>query len=449
MNFEGKKVLVVGMARSGIGAAKLLKELGAIVTINDSSSEEVLGEKIKKLEGIYDQKILGETPSDMSTFDYVVLSPGVPTDLGFLKEAREKGVKVIGELELGYLIAKGDFIALTGTNGKTTTTTLVGDIFENSGADMRLVGNIGYPVVEKVLDSTEKSIFVTEVSSFQLETVEEFNPKIAAMLNITPDHLNRHKTMENYIEAKARIFENHGEDSFLVINSNCKDDFNLKDYPGTILQFSSKGKVDKGAFLKGDEIILKITDEKVLCNIKDLFVKGDHNYENVMAAALMAYAYGVDLEVIRKSVLDFKGVEHRIEYVEEFDGRYFFNDSKGTNPDATMVAIKAMDKATVLILGGKDKGSEFDEMVKSFGQTVDSVVALGDTKYIIEKSCRDAGFNKVYIVSDMKEAVEKAYEISSEDMNILLSPACASWDMYENFEVRGKHFKQCVKELRG
>lgn len=449
MKFQGKKVLVVGMARSGIGAVKILKNLGALVTINDSASEEKLADKIKVLEGYYDNKILGKTPDDMSVFDIVVLSPGVPTDLPFIESAKAFGVEIIGELELGYLVAKGDFIALTGTNGKTTTTTLLGEIFENSGADTKLVGNIGYPVVEKAEDSTADSVFVTEVSSFQLETIKEFNPKISAVLNITPDHLNRHKTMENYIEAKARIFENHGKESFLVINNNCINDFHLADYPGTILKFSSISQVEKGAFLKDGRIILKMLEEKVLCSVDELFVKGNHNYENVMAAALMAYAYGIDIEEIRRSVLAFKGVEHRIEYVEEVEGRYFFNDSKGTNPDATMVAIKAMDKATVLILGGKDKGSQFEEMVESFGDTVDSVVALGDTKYLIEKACKDTGFENVHIVSDMKEAVEKAFEISKENMNILLSPACSSWDMYYNFEVRGKHFKQCVKELRG
>lgn len=449
MKFNGLEVLVVGMARSGIGAVKLLHDLGAVVTINDSQNENEIKEKIAVIEGLYSQKILGSKPKNMDKYDLVVLSPGVPVDLDFLEDARFRGVKIIGELELGYLASKGDFIAITGTNGKTTTTTLVGEIFKNAKIDTEIVGNIGYPVVEKALESSDETVFVTEVSSFQLETIENFTPRVSAILNITPDHLNRHKTMKNYIESKGRVFENNDVNSFLVINSSCNNLYDLDSYNGKVLQFSSSDKVEYGAYLEDGKIIVEIEEKMTLCNVDELKIKGIHNFENVMAATLISLAYGLEIDDIRGTILAFTGVEHRIEYVGEINERYFYNDSKGTNPDATMIAIKAMDKKTVLILGGKDKGSEFTELIKSFGGKIFAVVALGDTKNKIKEACLKEGFDTIYIVENMNEAVRKSYEISCENMNILLSPACASWDMYENFEVRGKDFKDCVNKLRG
>lgn len=450
MELKNKKVLVVGMAKSGIPTVKALSKLGAKVTINDIKSKEKLKDILREIEDICDEVILGSHPQKIHEYDLIVLSPGVPTDLGFIEKARKEKKKIIGELELAYRLSRGKYLAITGTNGKTTTTALVGEIFKNADLETFVVGNIGLAAISKALETTEDTNLITEVSSFQLETIEAFKPKISAILNITPDHLNRHKTMENYIEAKANIFRNQDENDILILNydndvtrklaskANCK-----------VIFFSRKEILKEGVCLENNDIVVKLNEKKeIICNVNDIYISGKHNLENALAAVAFAIKAGIKKEVIKYTLQSFKGVEHRTEYIGEIKGIKFYNDSKGTNPDASIKAVEGLEAPLILIAGGMDKGSSFDEFVEAFDGKVKALVLLGETAVNIKKTAEKYGFYNIFIVENMEEAVEKAYEQATEKDTVLLSPACASWDMYESYEVRGIHFKDCVEKLR-
>ncbi len=434
--FKDKKVIVVGMARSGISAAKALIKAGAIVTVNDSKTDIELDFQV--------EKDFGGPPSHLD-YDFMVLSPGVPTDLPFVLEAKSK-LKVIGALEVGYLLSKGQFYGITGTNGKTTTTTLTYEIFKAAECDAYAVGNIGNSVASVAYDTTEKSHLITEVSSFQLESVDQFKVHIAAILNFAPDHLNRHKTMENYIESKCRIAENQTSEDYLLLNFDNEGTRTLdtKQFKSKIIYFS-KTPIDQGFFIDGDVIVAKFSEKVELLPLSLIHVPGDHNLENILAAVGVAYLAGVPIEAIHKAISEFRGVAHRIEYVGTHRGIKCYNDSKGTNPDSSIVAVKAMTAPTLLIAGGMDKGSEFDEFVSYF-KNVKSLILLGETKETIAEAAKKSGFDKIVYVDNMEEAVEKAFEIGEAGDLLLLSPACASWDMYPSFEVRGEHFKSCLEK---
>lgn len=449
MILQGRNVLVVGLAVSGIPVVQALHRLGARVSVNDLKSKTDLAECWDALDPLVTSWILGTHPDNASDYDLLVLSPGVPTDLPFISKAREAGTEIIGELELAYRCGKGTFIAITGTNGKTTTTALAGEIFNRAGRKTEVVGNIGIPAIEKALEATEDTVFITEVSSFQLESCTEFHPKIAVVLNITPDHLNRHKTMENYTGAKAKIFaEQTGEDT-LILNYDNLAARALADIAPAAVRFFSRVKLEPGftGVEDGWIIIREPKGDVRICPVSDLFVPGAHNLENALAAATLAYCSGIAPEVIAESLRSFQGVAHRIEFVGEYNGVRFYNDSKGTNPDSTIKAVEAMQGPTVLIAGGMDKGSEFDELVSVFGSTVTDLVLIGETREKIQESARRADFHNSILVSTMEEAVREAWRRAIHGGNILLSPACASWDMYPNFEVRGQHFKDSVKLL--
>lgn len=461
-DFKGVNVILIGLARSGTGVLKTLKELGAKVTVNDIKKEEELGGLVRDLEeqGLIDEKILGRHPESMEGFDYVVLSPGVPPGLDFIQKAVERGANVIGELELSYIINPlPEYIGITGTNGKTTTTALVGEMFKNAGVDTRVVGNIGVPVISQVLNSNERTSFITEISSFQLETVKSFKVGVAAVLNITPDHLNRHGTMENYIAAKARIFENQSSMDTAVLNFDDSAVMEMsKDIKAGKWYFSSKNRVPRGLYKKGDEIWYSGGVEGLqdihFIDCKEIFIPGDHNVENAMAASLIAVLSGIDLGTVKRTLREFKGVEHRIEFVAEHRGVNYYNDSKATNPDASIKAVEAMRGNTVLIAGGMDKENEFDQLIQSFSDKIGALVLYGETKEIIKKSALKNGFENIYSVDDLEAAVKNSNEIilKAEDSqqpykNVLLSPACASWDMYKDFEERGNHFKKIVREM--
>lgn len=451
MKFEGKKVLMVGLARSGYHAIKLLHEIGSEVTVSDSKPMDKLADLLKEVKPFIVDYIIGVNPSSCDKYDIIVLSPGVPLDLPFIQDAKEKGITIIGEIELAYQVANGNFIGITGTNGKTTTTALVGEIFSNTNEDFHVVGNIGIAATSRALNTKEETVLVTEISSFQLETIDEFTPKIGAILNITPDHLNRHITMENYIEAKKNIARNQGCKDILILNYDDAETRKIaKTVKSKIVWFSRKKIMDNGVFLVDGSIAICENGNKIdLCKAEDLFILGDHNIENAMAAVAITYNYGVEVEAIRKGLLGFKGFEHRIEFVREIDGVKYYNDSKATNPESSIAAVKAMKNKTHLIAGGMDKKSEFDELIKSFNSKIESLILFGETKNIIADCAIRNGYENIFIVNDLDEAVNKAFEVSNNGEVVLLSPSCASWDMYENFEVRGNHFKQCVIGLEG
>lgn len=451
MRFTNKKVLVVGTGKSGVAAVKLLNKAGADVIVLEGNTSFSTDEIISRFpENTEFDLIIGELPEQkIDSIDFVILSPGVPTDLPFVVKLQEKNVPVWGEIELAYLCGAGKLFAITGTNGKTTTTALTGEIMKTYFNDVYVVGNIGYPYTEYASEMTDDSVTVAEVSSFQLETINKFHPQISAILNITPDHLNRHHTMECYVEAKARIAKNQNENEICVLNYEDKYLKEIaKDIPAKVFWFSSEHILEQGIWLDGEKIMYcDGTETIMICTIHDMKLLGKHNYENVMAAVAIAMHAGVPLECIRKAVKEFNAVEHRIEYVKEVNGVKYYNDSKGTNPDAAIKAVEAMVRPTVVIGGGYDKDSSYDEWIASFGNKVKALVLLGQTKDKIAAAAKKAGFENVIMTESLEEAVRVSSEQAEPGDAVLLSPACASWGMFKNFEERGNLFKEYVKNL--
>ncbi len=451
MDLKGKKVIVVGSGISGIGAVHLLSQTGAQILLydgNEKLKKEEIKAKLPKDCAVTIQ--IGEWKADiLKEVDIMIVSPGIAIDTPFVKMAKEAGILIWGEVELAYQFAKGTLIAITGTNGKTTTTALTGEILKAYRESVYVVGNIGIPYTSIALETKEETVTVAEISSFQLETIWEFAPQVSAILNITPDHLNRHKTMENYIAVKESIIKNQRADDTCVLNY---EDEVLRKF-GTLVHtktifFSSKRRLEKGLYLDGEEIVYQTEHELLpIVKISDLHLVGSHNVENVMAATAIAYAIGVPIEVIRKAVLAFQGVEHRVEFVCEKDGIIYYNDSKGTNPDASIQAIRAMSRPTLLIGGGYDKQSEFDTYIKEFGDKVKLLVLIGATKEKIAKTARQYGFDAILFADSLKEAVRLCREHAKQGDAVLLSPACASWDMFQSYEQRGTLFKEYVKAL--
>lgn len=394
--------------------------------------------------------VLGDlTEEEKKALSGVVLSPGVPTDTEFVNDLRNRGLLISGEIELAFEQEKGAVLAITGTNGKTTTTTLLGEIMKATGKKTFVVGNIGNPYTLEAEKTDADSVTVAEISSFQLETIHTFRPRVSSILNITPDHLNRHHTMENYVKAKQDITKNQTKEDYCVLNAEDPyTDAFLEQCPATVILFSSQRELADGYFY-ADECIYKAVQGKKqkLMNIHEMRLLGMHNVENVMAAIAMADAYGADMEVILNVVRDFKAVEHRIEYVKTVRGVDYYNDSKGTNPDAAIKGIGAMVKPTYLIGGGYDKQSEYDEWIESFGGKVRKLVLLGQTREKIADCAKKHGFTDYIFVDDLQQAVDYCAEHAKEGEAVLLSPACASWGMFPNYEVRGKMFKDMVNAL--
>ncbi len=452
MNLKNKRVMVIGMALSGLEAGKYLSHHGAIVTIFDSKEESELKEALDYLDNIDIKVETGLNPESAEGFDLIVLSPGVPTNLSFIKKAVANGVEVIGELELAGAVSKGRVIAITGTNGKTTTTALTGEIFKKAGKDVRVVGNIGIPAISVSELTNKESYLITEVSSFQLESIKNYKPVTAAILNITPDHLNRHGSMDSYIDAKKRIFMNMNDGQIVL---NYDNDItrrigeNIKAKGLEIIFFSTSKELENGVYVSNGEICInRFKSKKIVCRTDEIFIPGRHNLENALAAAAIADCHGIAVKTIRESLITFEGVEHRIEFVDEIRGVKYYNDSKGTNPDASIKAIEAFDGPIVLIAGGMDKGSDFSMLIESFNMKVKEMIVLGETKEKIIAAAEKKGFHDIFRVEDMKSAVIRASAIAKKGDCVLLSPACASWDMYKSYEYRGKDFKDRVKELR-
>ena len=452
MNLKNKKVLVFGTGISGIAAVNLLEDQGACPVLFDGNTQLKEADVREKLPaGSKAEIIIGDLSEDMiSELALVVLSPGVPTDLPLVNQLRDKGLKIWGEIELAYEFSKGDVLAITGTNGKTTTTSLLGAIMQHAKESAFIVGNIGIPYTQIAEETKENSVTVAEISSFQLETIEQFRPKVSAILNITPDHLNRHHTMEEYIRVKELITENQQKEDTCVLNY---EDEILREFGKTlhcqVIFFSSLRTLERGIYLNGEMIEYndgtKITE---ICSVKELNLPGRHNYENVCAAVAMALAYGISLEDIRYVLVRFKAVEHRIEYVTEVNGVVYYNDSKGTNPDAAIKGIQAMDRPTLLIGGGYDKDSAYEEWINAFDGKVRYLVLLGQTREKIAKAAKACGFEDIVMVDSLEEAVHFCAEHANPGDAVLLSPACASWGMFPNYEVRGKMFKELVYQLK-
>lgn len=443
--------LIIGCARSGLAAAKLALTQNEKVGLYDGKTYDKLSQssqqQVSELESQGVNLFLGKIfRSDEVT--QVIVSPGVPLEIDIITYYRDKNVPIIGEFEYASTFCKAPIIGITGTNGKTTTTSLVGKIFSDFNPETYVVGNIGQAFSEKVLEIPENGIVIAELSSFQLETITMLKCAVATILNISPDHLNRHHTMENYINAKLKIIN---MDAPLILN---QEDGYLKNLveslSSNIKTFSSKQPVTCGTYFKDGKLWQNMLEEpSVVCNEDELHILGEHNIENALAAIAIAISYEVPMNIIKKELMSFKGVEHRIEFVRNLNGRNFYNDSKATNTGAAIPGLFAMKGTTRLIAGGMDKYSEFDDWVQLFKGRVEKVYLIGETSNQIIKTCKKYNFNNVESYDTLDKATLSAYEESEFGDNILLSPACASWDMFESYEQRGDLFKYIVNNLEG
>lgn len=456
MNLKDKSVLVYGMGISGKGAAKLLAGEGvcAKVTLYDRNerlgADPDKGALLKEVNLPEDTRVLtGDLhEADLEGIDVLVLSPGVSAYAPDVLMAKEKGVTVIGELEIASELSRGEILAITGTNGKTTTTALTGEIMKAYYQDVFVVGNIGRSFAAAAPETTDESVIVAEVSSFQLETILEFHPKVSAVLNLTPDHLDRHKTFENYAACKMEITRNQTKDEVCVINY---DDVYLRELAAKVtpkvLWFSRLETLKEGVYLDGDTIVIADGSQVVPVIRRDeMQLMGDHNVENVMAAIAISISASVPVPVIRETIKKFQAVEHRIEYVKTLRGVKYYNDSKGTNTDAAAKAVSSMVAPTILIAGGYDKGADFTDWIKGFNGKVKDMILIGATAEKIRESALKCGFTAVHMEPDLKHAVQKATELAKEGDAVLLSPACASWDQFKSYEERGRLFKEYVNE---
>ncbi|MDW7673622.1 MAG: UDP-N-acetylmuramoyl-L-alanine--D-glutamate ligase [Bacillota bacterium] len=452
MRASGRQALVIGMGKSGIAAAIFLRNKGMEVTICDDKDSSELKDSLKKLEELDLKIITGGYPAVTNDeYHFIFVSPGVPLNVEPVKSAHQVGLPVLGELELLAEFCKAPVVAITGTNGKTTTTALTGELLNDGRRRVVVGGNIGTTILEQMGEITANSIVVAEVSSFQLETTDAFKPKVAIILNVTPDHLDRHLTYENYLAAKSRIFQNQDKEDFLIINYDQLDLRQLGHIAkGKVIFFSRVHILEEGVFVLDNNIVARLNGmETVICPIEKIRIKGSHNLENSLAAIAAAIVVGVDLEHINLTVASFPGVAHRLEPVAEINGVQYINDSKGTNPDATDKALAAFDQPIILIAGGKDKGSSFEELLIKNSHRIKAIVVIGETTPQIITAAIAAGIKKVKSEHSFENAVTTASSLAAAGDVVLLSPACASWDMFKNYEERGDLFKKLVMELRG
>ncbi len=446
------KALVIGMARSGIACVKLLALRGAQVIVNDSKTIDKFADGLAELKLPGVEFRLGEDPVTLlEGCDALIISPGVPITAPVVVKAQEMGIEVMGELEYAYREACGRLMAITGTNGKTTTTTLLSEIFKDAGETVHTVGNIGIPYTGDVPGMQDTDVTVCEVSSFQLETVKEFHPEVCAVLNISEDHLNRHGDMQTYIDMKKRIFAlSEGKDTVVLNYEDPVTCEMAKDVKCAVVWFSTERSVPYGAFTVDGMIVYGSQNSYVpVCPASELQIPGKHNLANALAATAMAMAAGVSAESIAKTLRRFTSVEHRIEFTREVSGVKFYNDSKGTNVDSTIQAVRAMDRPTVLIAGGYDKHTDFTPMVEEILKTkIAKIVLIGATAQQIADTLDKCGFTAYeHAGYDFEKAIARAFELAEDGGNVLLSPACASFDMFPDYEFRGREFKRIVKDL--
>ena len=452
MELKGKKVLVVGLGKSGLAAALFLRHRGAQVTVSDARSAEALA---KDIPALLEEGIMVETGGHgLLTFrrqDLIVVSPGVPLNTPELAQVRSFGLPVIGELELAARFLKGKILAITGSNGKTTTTALVGEILEKAGIPTLVGGNIGVPVVSLIEASTDETWSVLEVSSFQLESTYQFHPSIAVILNITPDHLYRHGTFENYALAKERIFAaQEGNDSVVLNADNERAAQAAGRSSAKVYSFSVEHPVERGAWLEQGYVVYRADGDapvEAVMPLSGIPLKGTHNVENVLAAVCAARLAGAPVDAIRKAIEDFRAVEHRLEYVATINGVEYYNDSKATNVDATAKAVAAFNSGIHLILGGKDKGSDYTLLAPLLRERVRAVYTIGSAAAKIESQLR--GVVSIRTCETLDVAVDAAANAARPGEVVVLAPACSSFDQFENYEHRGRVFKELVGERRG
>ena len=447
--FENNKIFILGLARSGYQAAKYLIKRGNTVILNDGKEEEKMDpEQVKELRELGVELIFGSHPDDIldSSFDYLIKNPGVPIDHKYVLKARELGIEVINEVEMSFrLMPEGvKVIAITGTNGKTTTTTLTYEIMKKAfGEKVFLAGNIGYPVSSILSDVKSGDIIVTEVSCQQLENMDKFRPDVALMTNLSPAHIDFLKSYENYKRVKAKLFKNQTSNEVAILNIDNDDVINeTKNIKSTVKYFSSKNQIN-GCYVKDDSIYYY--GEKVISR-DDIFIAGMHNVENCMAAISIVKEFGVSNDVIVDVISNFRGVEHRLEYVDTIDGRRFYNDTEATNIKCTQIALSSFDKPTIIILGGLERGQDFNELTP-FIKNVKAIIGIGQCRERVLDYGKSVGID-TYIYEHLRDGFDKCYEVSSEGDIILLSPASASWDQYKECEVRGAEFKKKVEDLK-
>jgi len=451
--FEHKKVLVIGAGVSGFAAAKIAKSFGATVILSDAKNESDIKynfDELRKL-GI-DLKFGKQDESQLEGVDCVIVSPAVPIRIPILQAALNKKIPVISEVELAFKLAKSPICAVTGTNGKTTTVTLLGLLLQKKFKKVGVGGNIGVALSEVALEVGAGGIIAAEISSYQMEATNNFKPHISAILNVTPDHLKRHGSMEVYQAMKEKIFAQESAEDFLVLNF---DDEKVKEIKSRAncrtFYFSRKKILDEGAFLRDNKLVIKVDGEHELCTVDELGIKGAHNVENALAASLMAYLAGVKIDGIVDVLKTFQGVEHRIEFVREIDGVKYYNDSKATNTDSAIKALETFDGHINLIAGGDDKLTDLTDFLKLVNERVDNLILVGDAAKRFKSAAIESGFDveKIFDAGySMEKAVDIAKKISRPPQVVLLSPACASFDMYDNFEERGKDFKKIVGEKK-
>ena len=444
-----KRVLVIGAARSGLAAVDFLCNHGYSVILTDMSPEadEAVLAHLRQLKV---QMIWGEQP-DVSALrpDFIVISPGIALTIPPAVAAKEMGIPIINETELAFCSARASFVAITGTNDKTTTTSLLGELLKNEQHQVVVGGNIGLPLVSIAESLGEEDLIVAEMSSFQLETTVTIKPKVALMLNLTPDHLDRHGDMQGYLEAKAKIFANQDEGDYLILNA---DDAYLaplaKQARSQVIFFSRQHILKEGVFLRGNTVVFcHDGKETSICQKEEIAIKGAHNLENAMAAIAAAMVLGVAPERIREVLQTFAGVEHRLEPVRKWHGVLFVNDSKGTNPDSTMKALEAYDEPLILIAGGKNKGSDFSDLAQLIARKVKQVILIGQAKEELRAALAACGYEQVVMCDTYEEVVRLATELAEPGDVVMLSPACASWDMFNSYEERGRLFKKLVNAL--
>lgn len=451
MEVKGKKVLIVGVAKSGLAVAEFLREKGARVVMTDAKTRAELADRLKEFDSKDIELALPGYPEVKgSGIDLVVVSPGVPLGIQPIKEARECGIPVISEVELAYNFSKAPIVAITGTNGKTTTTTLIGEIIKEINYQVLVGGNIGLPLVNQVEKYGPQGVIVAEVSSFQLESIVDFKPKVAVILNITPDHLDRHGTFENYALAKAKSFLNQDNNDYTILNFDDEPTRALAEKTkGQVIFFSRLNILNEGVYVKDGLITVALNGSKVaVLPAADLGIRGSHNLENALAAVATAWVLGVPADKIAKVLRKFSGVEHRMEFVAEVQGVKYINDSKGTNPEAAIKALDSYEEPVILIAGGKNKGSKFNDYAKKIKEKARVLVVVGKSAQEIKGAAEEQGFNNIFEAGTFEEAVEIAAHQSRPGEVVLLSPACASWDMFNNYEERGDLFKKIVLDIK-
>lgn len=450
-NFKNKKILVIGLGVSGVACVKGLNQLGAKICVYDDADGIKLKDKLEMLKDIDAEYYLGSVDFDVSEFDMAIKSPGIKYEVPVIQNLIRNNIKVISDIEAAYMVTEGKILSISGTNGKTTTTTLIGEIVKESGRSYRLTGNIGYGMFYDAMMAGKDDILVAEVSSFQLTGTCDYKPYVSVLTNITPDHLDWHHTIENYVEAKFKNTANQDEEDFAVLNYEDETIRRMSVFvKAKKIFFSALRPLNEGIYVDNGKIVYSKSGEKCeIMDVADIFIPGQHNVENALAAAGAAKALGIENSIIKDVLTNFRGVEHRLEYSGEYNGVKFYNDSKGTNPDASIKAVEGIQAPILLIAGGYDKHSDYSGFIKSFGNKVKALILLGQTANDIEKCARDLGFNSIYRVENMDEAVKLTFELSVPGDNVVLSPACASWGMYPNYEVRGRDFKERVKYYGG